>query len=78
MFSNVMDLKIAALNANPVPLHQVVMELEVPHVSCFFNFVFKALMIYLPFSKTKSVDATNTVTKNCPVIGEVVIIFVTQ
>jgi len=31
VFSNVMDLKIAALNANPVPLHQVVMELEVPH-----------------------------------------------
>ena len=35
MFSNVMDLKITALNAKPVPLHQVVMELEVPHVSCF-------------------------------------------
>ena len=37
VFSNVMDLKIAALNANPVPLHQVVMELEVPHVSCYLT-----------------------------------------
>ena len=33
VFSNVMEIKIAALNANPVPLHQVVMELEAPHVS---------------------------------------------
>ena len=37
MFSNVMDLKITALNAKPVPLHQVVMELEVPHVSCYLT-----------------------------------------
>ncbi|KAJ7381198.1 B-1 B cell differentiation [Desmophyllum pertusum] len=31
VFSNVMEITITALNTNPVPLHQVVMELEVPH-----------------------------------------------
>ena len=37
VFSNVMEIKISALNANPVPLREVVMELEVPHVSCPFH-----------------------------------------
>ena len=33
MFSNVMDIKIMALNTTPVPLSEVVMELIAPHVS---------------------------------------------
>ena len=33
MFSNVMEIKIIAYNTNPVPLHEVVMDLKVLPVS---------------------------------------------
>lgn len=34
VFSNVMEIKISAHNTNPAPLQEVVMDLQVPTVSC--------------------------------------------